>query len=835
MIDKLKAYRDKLLREYQLREATSIVPVMQPIPPAKVVVDLVKYKEGEIGPKGEKGDRGETGPVPTKNEVVELLLPHIPDPIVGPPGKDGVDGKDADEEAIKASVLASIPAPKDGLNGLNGQDGVDGKDGLPGKDGSPDSGEQIIDKINDVDTDGPKIDAVHIKNLPVAINKTITKMGGGSGPGATNLNALTDVNLSSPTNGQVLSYNSSTGQWSNAADVAGTPAGSDTQVQFNNAGAFGASANLRYYDYAGFGNKSLVSNDYATTDTGGTGFIAAWASNSFNGAVSLSYADGLQWNATASPKYLSLPKLVGSQTGAVGTWLQIQGTADGGTDEGVRIPGTIIIGSDQIPTVALEVIGTIKLGTYGGSQMSMTGTTGLTLSGQSGQSTITSGLIVNNASGSTAADIFIVKGSADSNLINTSAANSTVGFGIAAPAGSTSKSKFGGGSSTVAAINIANQTAKSSPVAGDMWTTTSGLFYSTSTAAQRVMAVADVGATNRALLSGNNANPAWSSATYPASTTVSQILYSSGTNTITGLATANNGLLVTSATGVPSILAGPGTTGNILQSNAAAAPSFSTATYPSTTTVSQILYSSSANVVAGLATANNALLVTSGTGVPSISATIPLGITFTAATTADQSFNVPAGTAPTSPVDGDHWNDSTQKCMTNFVDGIKQYDWRTIFVATADGATATGDLTTEQTVTPTGVGTLILPSNFFLAGKVLRISITFAQAQNGSFTPAPTIKIKKGSTVIAQAAYSWANNSGTTISGMIPIVGTSTTATKARAKLIYGATAASSVNIGTDATISTNSEAISVTVTFAAATHSADSLTVTQMLVEVGL
>ena len=84
------------------------------------------------------------------------------------------------------------------------------------------------------------------------------------------------------------------------------------------------------------------------------------------------------------------------------------------------------------------------------------------------------------------------------------------------------------------------------------------------------------------ILRADGTNWVATTATYPATTTASQLLYSSATNTIGGLATANNGTLVTSATGVPSILAGPGTTGNILQSNAAAAPSFSTATYPST-------------------------------------------------------------------------------------------------------------------------------------------------------------------------------------------------------------------------------------------------------------
>lgn len=117
---------------------------------------------------------------------------------------------------------------------------------------------------------------------------------------------------------------------------------------------------------------------------------------------------------------------------------------------------------------------------------------------------------------------------------------------------------------------------------------------------------------------GASADPVFSTATYPATTTINQVLYSSAANTVAGLTTANNGTMVTSATGVPSILAGPGTTGTILQSNAAAAPSFSTATYPSTSTISEILYSSAANTVSGLATANNGTLVTSATGVPSV-------------------------------------------------------------------------------------------------------------------------------------------------------------------------------------------------------------------------
>lgn len=131
------------------------------------------------------------------------------------------------------------------------------------------------------------------------------------------------------------------------------------------------------------------------------------------------------------------------------------------------------------------------------------------------------------------------------------------------------------------------------------------------------------GSTGQVLQANTGADPSWSTATFPSVATgtgtllradgtnwvattstypntnaVSTLLYASSANVMSALPTANNGLLVTSNGGVPSILAGPGTTGNILQSNAAAAPSFSTATYPSVSGGSgKILYDNGTNFV----------------------------------------------------------------------------------------------------------------------------------------------------------------------------------------------------------------------------------------------
>ena len=160
------------------------------------------------------------------------------------------------------------------------------------------------------------------------------------------------------------------------------------------------------------------------------------------------------------------------------------------------------------------------------------------------------------------------------------------------------------------------------------------------------------GALNTILLGqGIGTSPIWSTATYLATTTINQLLYSSAANVVSGLATANNGTLVTSATGVPSILAGPGTTGQILQANSAAAPSWSTASYPSTTTINQLLYSSAANTVAGLATANSAVLVTTSAGVPVMSSTMTNGqviIGSTGATPTAATLSAGAGIAITN-------------------------------------------------------------------------------------------------------------------------------------------------------------------------------------------
>jgi len=223
-------------------------------------------------------------------------------------------------------------------------------------------------------------------------------------------------------------------------------------------------------------------------------------------------------------------------------------------------------------------------------------------------------------------------------------------------------------------LSLANGGTAASLVAN-----TGGIVYS---GASAFAVLAGTATANQVLLSGATAAPTWSTATYPATTTINQLLYSNAANAIVGLATANSGVLITSSGGVPSIsgtlpsavqgnittvgtvtsgtwnagviplayggtnanltasnggifystasagaiLSGTATANQLLLSGASGAPVWSTVTHPATTTINQILYSSSANVLAGLATANSGVLITDGSGVPSIGTTLPSGV-----------------------------------------------------------------------------------------------------------------------------------------------------------------------------------------------------------------
>ena len=81
------------------------------------------------------------------------------------------------------------------------------------------------------------------------------------------------------------------------------------------------------------------------------------------------------------------------------------------------------------------------------------------------------------------------------------------------------------------------------------------------------------GTTGQVLQTNTNADPTWSTAIFPSSTTVNQILYSSSSNVIGEIPSTNNGTLITSAGGVPSILSN-GTTGQVLTATTGSPPTW---------------------------------------------------------------------------------------------------------------------------------------------------------------------------------------------------------------------------------------------------------------------
>jgi hypothetical protein len=100
-----------------------------------------------------------------------------------------------------------------------------------------------------------------------------------------------------------------------------------------------------------------------------------------------------------------------------------------------------------------------------------------------------------------------------------------------------------------------------------------GIFYSTASAG----AILSGTATARQMLqSGTSTTPAWSTTTWPATTTNSQLLYSSATSVVGEVTAGNYGVLISSSAGVPSWLAN-GTTGQILTATTSGNPSWGAA------------------------------------------------------------------------------------------------------------------------------------------------------------------------------------------------------------------------------------------------------------------
>ena len=175
--------------------------------------------------KGEKGDS------PSFQELREIIEPLILPPIKGDPGKDYVlTAKDKKEiaksievpvvEKIVETIVEKQPIVTNEIKEV----------------AVTDTSEKIKEKLESLKGDG-RLDAKAIKNLPKP------SFGGG----IKRIDGALDTRIISPSNGQTLVWNSTRQVWENSsAGGSGTPAGSDTQVQFNDGGSFGGDAGLTY-------------------------------------------------------------------------------------------------------------------------------------------------------------------------------------------------------------------------------------------------------------------------------------------------------------------------------------------------------------------------------------------------------------------------------------------------------------------------------------------------------------------------------------------------------------------------------------------------------------
>lgn len=192
--------------------------------------------------------------------------------------------------------------------------------------------------------------------------------------------------------------------------------------------------------------------------------------------------------------------------------------------------------------------------------------------------------------------------------------------------------------------------------------------------------------------------------------------------------------------------------------------------------------------------------------------------------TTKASLRIRSGTAPTSPNDGDLWNDSTQKVQYMNMAGVNQAMVGNIFTQTAD-ATVSNTIT-ETSIISTGIGTKTLPSNFFVPGKTYRIRLRGYLSSTG--TPTINVKHKLNSITLIQTGVQTINNTSngyfivdavvtcrtTGVSGTLSPVGTFDYETTGAGHVsgTYGMVSTSPVTIDTTA-----SQTIDTTVTWGTA------------------
>lgn len=160
MLDKRKI--DKIKNRLLLAKGTpdlAMLNEVETLTDAVLAVDE-KAAKGDVGPVGPPGKTGES--------------------IVGPQGEPGPQGDIGPEGPQGEKGLKGDKGDKgdQGEPGEQGSPGQNGSPGVTGGNGSPDTAEQIVEKLETLKGDD-RLDASAIKNLPEAKQTTIFGGGGG--------------------------------------------------------------------------------------------------------------------------------------------------------------------------------------------------------------------------------------------------------------------------------------------------------------------------------------------------------------------------------------------------------------------------------------------------------------------------------------------------------------------------------------------------------------------------------------------------------------------------------------------------------------------------------
>lgn len=196
--------------------------------------------------------------------------------------------------------------------------------------------------------------------------------------------------------------------------------------------------------------------------------------------------------------------------------------------------------------------------------------------------------------------------------------------------------------------------------------------------------------------------------------------------------------------------------------------------------------------------------------------------------TAPLVFNMAGSSVLTTPVTGTMETNADNVFLTKKT-AIREAIPGVLFTQTADKTVA--NTTTETSIVGTGVGTLTLPANFFVAGKTIRISMSGVYSTVAVTGDTVTVKIKYGSTVLASKATTALVTGGTNLAWSADLLITCrTTGSSGTVQVSGGVTyqiaAAAAVydeinnGVSTSTLNTTNSGLFDVTVTHSAANAS---------------